>query len=253
MRAVFLQDQWRGERTRTFVAARFSDHETFGSEVTWNGEIAWDATDRLTLTAGAGRAFRAPDATDRFGFGGNAGLEAEVSQEIQAGFRYDVADRHRLTLGFYDNRIDELIEFDSVTFSLVNIDEARIRGAEIGYDYQGDGYSLGATLVNQRADNDTTGTRLFRRAEQSVSVRYRQSIGEHLVGLSVLASGDREDFGGARLAGYVLANLTGQFRLADRLQLNVRIENLLDTDYETAAGFRMQERSAFVELRTAWN
>ena len=68
----------------------------------------------------------------------------------------------------------------------------------------------------------------------------------------MLAKGDREDFGGVRLAGYAIANLTGQLRLSDSWQLNARIENLLDEEYQTAAGFRMQEQSAFVELKYRW-
>ena len=68
----------------------------------------------------------------------------------------------------------------------------------------------------------------------------------------MLASGDREDFGGLILDSYVLANLTGQIALSEKWQLNARIENLLDEDYETAAEFRMQERSGFLELKYTW-
>lgn len=50
------------------------------------------------------------------------------------------------------------------------------------------------------------------------------------------------------LPGYVLANLTGKLQISDHLRLNARIENILDTEYATAANFRMQERSGFVEL-----
>ena len=85
-----------------------------------------------------------------------------------------------------------------------------------------------------------------------MTLSYVQDIGEHRLGISVLASGDREDFGGTRLAGYVLTNLTGQIRLGKSWQLNARIENLFDRRYETAANFRMQKRSGFVELKYRW-
>ncbi len=68
----------------------------------------------------------------------------------------------------------------------------------------------------------------------------------------MLASGDREDFGGVSLPGFVLTNLSGQLQLGDQWQLNARIENLFDTRYQTAAGYRMQERSGFVELEYRW-
>ncbi len=252
VRALFVQDQWTGDGQRAFVAVRFTDHETFGNETTWNIEYARDLSDTLTVNAGAARAFRAPDATDRFGFGGNPDLAPEIATEFQAGLRYTPAPRHRIDFDVYQNDIDDLIEFEFVNFTLVNVDEARIRGAELAYEYTGRNFTFSSSLVNQRAENRTTDARLLRRAEQSISVRYQQNIGEHRVGLSVLGSGDREDFGGTRLAGYVLANLTGIVQVSERIQVNARIENLLDTDYETAAGFRMQERSFFVELRSRW-
>ena len=91
----------------------------------------------------------------------------------------------------------------------------------------------------------------MRRADESLTINYTQNIGRHRIGITVLASGDREDFA-ATLPGYVLANLTGQVRIGDSLQLNARIENILDAEYETASQFRMQERSGFIELKYHW-
>ena len=250
VRALFVQDQWSRDRHRAFAAVRFSDHSSYGNETTWNLEYAYDISDSLTASIGAGHAFRAPDATDRFGFGGNVNLEPEIADEIQAGLRYRPAPRHSIDVEIYSNDIEDLIGFDE-TFSAVNIDEAEIRGAQLGYEYTGDTFTFRGEFVRQTADDKSTGERLLRRAEETLTLSYTQSIGEHRLGLSVLASGDREDFA-TSLPGYVLANLTGQIRLGDTLQLNARVENLLDTDYETAAGFRMQERSAFVELRYNW-
>ncbi|NIO23393.1 MAG: hypothetical protein GTO32_00280, partial [Gammaproteobacteria bacterium] len=36
VRALFLQDQWIRDRHRAFVAARLTDHDTFGSQTTYN-------------------------------------------------------------------------------------------------------------------------------------------------------------------------------------------------------------------------
>ncbi|NNC77607.1 MAG: TonB-dependent receptor, partial [Woeseiaceae bacterium] len=96
------------------------------------------------------------------------------------------------------------------------------------------------------------GSRLLRRAEQSATLTYTQNIGAHRLGLAMLASGEREDFGGVTLDSYLIANLSLQLQLSDTLQLNARIENLFDEHYQTAANFRMQEQSGFVELRYRW-
>jgi len=253
VRAAFVQDQWSHDRHRTFFAIRLTDHEAFGNHTTWNAEYAFELNDAWTLNAGLGHAFRAPDATDRFGFGGNPNLDPEVADEAQFGIRYVPGTRHSVDIEFYSKDIDDLIEFDLQTFELKNIASAEIRGAQFGYEYRSDRFVLRAELVKQSADNATTGERLLRRAEETATLSYTQDIGSHRVGITVVASGDREDFGGVPLSGYVLANLMGQFRLNEAWALHARIENLLDTEYQTAADYRMQERGGFIELKYRWN
>ena len=252
VKAVFIEDQWSSGKHQSFLAVRLTDHETIGNETTWNAEYAFDLNDRWTVNAGIGHAFRAPDATDRYGFGGNPGLSPEVADEVQLSLRFYPGPRHNFSLEFYQNDIEDLIEFDLVTFQLRNIGRAEIRGAQIAYEYRGDSFGLRANFVHQKADNATDGVRLLRRAEDSLSVTLTRNIGIHRVGLAVLASGDREDFGGTKLESYVLTNLTGQISLGDKWRLNARVENLLDEKYETAAGFPMQERSGFLELKYSW-
>lgn len=250
--AVFLQDQWSRDRHRAFVAVRYTDHEAFGGQTTWNAEYAFSLNEDWTLQAGLGRAFRAPDATDRFGFGGDPDLLPEIASEMLVGLRYRPAGRHTVSLELYHKDIDDLIEFDLDTFALRNIARAEIRGAELTWDFRGDGFSVRTTLVKQSARNPLDDSRLLRRAEESATISATRDIGRHRVGLSMLASGDRKDFGDTRLPGYALVNLTGQLAIGDTLRLNARIENLFDRDYQTAAGFRMQGISAFAELRFAW-
>ena len=253
LRAAFFQDQWSRDRHRTIVALRLTDHETFGNHTTWNAEYAFEINDAWTLSAGLGHAFRAPDATDRFGFGGNPELRPELADEAQLGLRYSPDTGHSVDLEFYRNDIEDLIEFDLQTFVLENVARAEIRGVQLGYEYRGEGFVVRAEVARQDADNATTGERLLRRAEETATLSYTQDIGAHRVAVSLLASGDREDFGGIKLDGYVLANLAGQIRLNDSWRLHARIENLLDTEYQTAANFRMQERGGFIELKYRWN
>jgi vitamin B12 transporter len=252
IRAAFLQNQILLGRHKAFLAMRRTDHEDFGNHTTWNAEYAVEISDALTLNLGFGHAFRAPDATDRYGYGGNADLQPEVADEWQLGLHYAPTSRHNIQLELYANDIEDLVEFDFESFTLRNLDRAEIRGAHLGYEFQGDSFVVRADLVRQRADNAITSQRLLRRAEETASVSYTQNLGAHRLGLSILASGDREDFGGAGLPGYVVVNLTSQLQLSADWQLNVRFENLADTEYQTAANYRMQERSGFIELKYRW-
>jgi vitamin B12 transporter len=252
VRALFAQDQISQGRHKGFVALRYTDYENFGNHTTWNAEYSFEVNESVTLNAGVGHAFRAPDATDRFGFGGSPNLKPELADEAQLGLRYTPGDRHSIEFEYYAIDIEDLIEFDFQTFTLQNLAKAEIRGAQLGYEYRGETFVVRADIVRQDADNALNGARLLRRAEESATLSFTQSLGAHRLGLSVLASGDREDFGGVKLAGYVVANLTGQLQLNDTWQLNARVENLFDTEYQTAANYRMQELSGFVELKYRW-
>ena len=78
VRAVFMQDQLTFGRHKDFARLRLSDHENIRRQTTWNVEYAYRNQCGWTINAGLGHAFRAPDATDRFGFGGNLDLRAGV-------------------------------------------------------------------------------------------------------------------------------------------------------------------------------
>ena len=257
VRAAFLQDLWSHGRHRAFAAIRVTDHETFGKHTTWNAEYAYEFSDAWTLNAGLGHAFRAPDATDRFGFGGNPDLDPELADEAQIGLRYAPGTGHSVDIEFFSNDIEDLIEYEfdpeTFLFTAANVARAEIRGAQLGYEYRGDRFTVHADFVKQQADDASTGQRLLRRAEETATLSYTQDIGTHRIGVSVVASGDREDFGGATLASYVLTNLSGQIRMGGSWALHARIENVLDEEYETAAGFRMQKRAGYVELKYRWN
>ncbi len=249
--AVFLQDQFSYDRHNVFLAVRLTDHKAFGDKVSWNAEYALDFNDQWTLNAGLGHAYRAPDATDRFGFGGNVDLRPEVADEYQLGASFRPTLNQTVRLQLYRNDIRDLIEFSFPDFTAENIGKAEIRGTQLSYELQGDKFTVRADLLRQTAENAITGERLLRRPEESLTLSYTQKLGAHRLGVSVLASGDREDFA-TSLPGYLLVNLTGQLQIGRTWQFNARIENVLDTEYQTADPFRMQERSGFVELKYGW-
>jgi len=252
MKAVFIGDQWLNERHQTFLAFRLTSHEAIGNKTAWNAEYAYNLSNRWKINVGIAHAFRTPDATDRYGFGGNPNLAPEVANETQFGFRFRPNVRQFVSFEFYQNDIEDLIEFDFSTFQLRNIHQTEIRGTQIAYAYHGENFNLRANLMHQKAYNATNRVRLLRRAEESLTVTLTKNIGIHRIGLSLLASGDRKDFGEQKLDSYILVNLTGQITLSDKWQLNARIENLLDKVYETVAGYRMQELSGFLELKYIW-
>jgi vitamin B12 transporter len=254
---VFAQDRIDFGRHDLLLAAAYLDHETFGEEPTWNAEYGIDVTAGLRLIAAAGTGFRAPDSTDRFGFGGNPALDPEHSRNYELSLVQRFGERQQLRLSAFRNEIDDLIVFvvtDPVTFEgrNENVERARIDGVELAYEYEAPTWRLRAEAIAQDPRNLTTDEKLVRRASESLTLAFAKTLGAHEVGCDVLLSGERKDFGvpeQIELDSYALLNLYARFALLRGLSLQVRLENALDEQYELASTYNTTDRSVFVAVR----
>ncbi len=256
---LFAQDRIEAGRHRALLALGYTDHETAGDAVTWNVEYGYQLGGATQLYGLAGTGFRAPDATDRYGFGGNPALEPERSRSLEAGVRHRLDDRHALSLAAFRNDIDDLIEFVTISYDPFdgvnrNVEEARIEGIEATYEYDAAPWHARVEAIHQDPRNLTTDEVLLRRARDSLTVSVQRAFGRLDLGLDVLAAGERKDFGFPRpvtLDAYVLANLTARWQLTPAVALVGRIENLLDEQYELAHTFNTPDRGVYVALRYA--
>ena len=249
--AIFLQDSISEGKHRVFIAARYIDHVTFGNEMLWNAEYGFDINDRIAINGSTGHAYRAPDATDRYGYGGNIHLLPEISDDIQLNVEYRIDSNTSYRLELFNTKINNLIEYDYYSDKMLNIGKASMRGMQIGYKLNHEKYSIRADYINQRAKNDIDKNDLLRRPKQSITINIARELNQHRLGLSILASEKRKDFG-VILPGYAIVNLTGQFTISQNTTINAQIENLLNKKYETAENYKMQGRSVFFDITHNW-
>jgi vitamin B12 transporter len=243
------------------LALRHDDNEQFGGETT--GSIGWgyEIADGLRLTAGYGTAFKAPTFNDLYGpaipffsNGGDPDLQPESSRSFEVG----LAGRHGRggwSLNAFQTDIDNLIAYEGFPLTPGNIQEARIRGVEFSADARFDDWRFDADLTLLDPRNQSAGANngklLQRRPEQTLRVDVGRRIGQLEVGTTLFVSGRRFDNAAntERLAGYGLVDLRAAYPLSPTLELQGRIANLFDRDYETAAGFAQPGRTFVVTLR----
>lgn len=257
----YVQDQITYGPNAALLAVGYTQHQTFGHQLTWNAEYGRSFAPGTRVSLAAGSAFHAPDATDRYGFGGNPQLRPELSRQLELTLHQPLGSHHELWTSLFENRIDDLINYvvtDPLTFAgrNENIDRARIRGVEIGYRYQGARWRLRAEAAfNDPRDRDT-GAPLLRRARSSWVVALERRSGRLELGANASRSGRRHDVGfpaAVALPPYTLLNLSAAFAFNARWSLQARLDNALDERYQLAYGYNSARRSLIVASRYRFN
>jgi vitamin B12 transporter len=246
--ALYAEDNLTIGSHQFGLASRYSDHDAYGAKITWNAEYGLTLRPGLRLISAAGRALRAPNATELYSsFGGNPELRPEDSTTFSAGVQWEPAVGHRLGVNGFRIKIDDLINYTLVQvpgnpvpeFRLENIDEAKIHGIETSWDFTGSLWQWHAAGSVQDPEDATDGETLVRRAKLSFTASAARNIGPHQLGLDTLIVGPRDDFPleagfPGTLAGYGLVNLTGLYSATERVNIRLRLENLTDRDYAPA-------------------
>ncbi len=256
--AVFAQDQMQFGRHQLLVAGRYTDHDSFDNESTWNLAYGYQINPTTRMFTSIGTAFRAPDASDRFGFGGNPNLNPEKSRNIEVGIQHQIGAQHSLHITAFWNDIDDLIVFNDpdgflgpIAGKNENVEDARIRGIEAQYALRRQNFSMRIEATIQDPENRDTGNNLARRAERNITATAYYNFGRFEAGLEWLASSDRRDsdFSNAELPGYGLVNVNLRVPLTKELTVQGKIENLFDKKYFLADNFNSQDRAFYLTLR----
>ncbi len=233
------------------VALRSDDNEQFGTFTTGNVDYRYAINSKLRLTAGLGRAFKAPSFNELYfpGFG-NADLEVEESESFEIGLQGDLANGS-FGVRLFKTEIDNLIGFDLVTFLPANIDEASIDGLEATYSTSFAGWGVRAALTLLDPEDKSTGKTLRRRSKTSLRIDANRNFGDWDLGGSIIYQGRRyEDSANTQpMDSYTVVNLQGKYRFNDNLSLTATAENLFDKEYETAIGYKEKGRSFYLRLK----
>ena len=259
--AAFVEYQGQFGAHQLQASVRNDDNEQFGNHTT--GSLGWGMAlgDDFRLNATYGTGFKAPTFNDLYyPFGGNPDLEPEESRSLNIGIGQYATDWN-WTFNVFETRIDSLTGYDSF-FNLVQVDEARIRGAELTFATSLAGWDLStqlsyvdpradARLTAEGADNPNYGNLLPRRAPRTGRIDIDRSFGEFRVGATVSGASARYDdaANNVRLGGYGTVDLRVEYAFHPDWTLQARATNVFDRDYETIAWYNQPGREYGLSLR----
>ncbi|MDX1432595.1 MAG: TonB-dependent receptor [Gammaproteobacteria bacterium] len=243
---------------------RADDYEDFGTEVTYRftGAIL-SPSSGTTFRGSIGTGAKAPTIQQRFDdtflFGflpvmGNPDLGVETSTGWDLGVEQSFAgDRASINVTLFQNRFDDLIEFDAGSGTFVQVDSAETRGVEVALEVRPiDELRITGTYTYLYSEDESDGSELPRRPKNSGSlVADLQMTSRASMQASMILVGKRYNLSGERepLDAYARFDLAARYAVWRSVELIARIENLFNTDYEEVADLATPGRSFFAGVR----
>nr|WP_147653070.1 TonB-dependent vitamin B12 receptor [Vulcaniibacterium gelatinicum] len=250
-RAGFVQYQGRFGRHDLLASLRRDDNDQFGGHTT--GSAAWglDLADGWRVIAGYGTAFKAPTFNELYyPFFGNPALRPEEADSAELGLAWRGA-RGNARLSAFRTEADDLITYDAALGRAVNLERARIRGAELTFDARVSEWTVAGSLSVADSENRATGLALPRRARHGARLELDRAFGALRIGLTAVGEGARWDdvANTRRLGGYATFDLRAEYAFSEALTLQARVANAFDRDYATVAFYRQPGREWLLTLR----
>jgi vitamin B12 transporter len=212
----------------------------------------------LTLRGNLGNAFRAPSNYELFApsstynnvtyYVGNPDLQPETSVNLDFGLEYRSGDQGMLSATFFAAEAENLIDYGNSGYVQVP-GKVRRHGVEIEGSWA---FENGVTVDGNYTYTDSktdvvleTSAWLATTPRHQLSLGLGAEIGGGWAGnVSATHSAGRVD-----LPSYTVVDLGVTKELSEGREAYLRIENILDEDYQTVPGYGTSGRAAFVGLR----
>lgn len=220
------------------ASVRRDDDSVFGGYNTWNVAVGYFLFEQFQLVASSGTAFNAPTFNDLYWpQSGNPDLDPEESRSTEVGV-YGYHDLFDWSLVAYRSKFDNLIAWapnSSGQWVPQNVNQAEMKGLELVIDFSTGpiDHKLGAEWLD--AVDEETKEDLIRRPEHKFSWSPTISLDKVDASLTVLHTGERFASNGEYLSSYTTVDLGLGVRATDELKLGLRVNNLFDKEYQTAA------------------
>jgi vitamin B12 transporter len=238
---------------------RHDRNSVYGSVNT--GKLGWamDLVPGLTVRAVAGTAFRGATFNDLYFPGyGVPTVQPERSRSVEVGLQWRDGEQ-QASATLYRNRVRDLIGYQpdrtfcppgpAYDFGCAsNVSRAALKGATFTAANRFGDFGVRSTVDFLDAKDSNTGERLVRRAAHQASVVADWTSGPWGVDATLTAVGARPE-GGTKLGAYETMDLQLRYRVDPSWQIETKLLNALDRDYQPARDYQSVGRQAWVGVR----
>lgn len=268
---ITLYDQIAfGHRVFISGGARIEHSSIFGARFAPRGAVTFRLPTDTFLRFSLARGIKEPTLLQSFAntssYIGNPKLRPEKTDSFEVGLSREWFGRRLLTeASYFRNLYTDLIQFtfDTFPWTWFNTDKSWARGMELsGTAKLTSAITLRAnytklyTKVTQAATASTIGTELLRRPRNSGTVSLQFARGRWNLTGGARFVGERQDndfvFGINRNPAYNYVYLSGSFQATRHLAPFIRMNNLLDEQYQESLGYSALGRYTAGGMRITW-
>jgi len=239
----FLASYLLDHGNHTIQASIREDHNTqFGNYTTGGAGYGYRITPQWRVTANYGKAFRAPTFNQLyFPNFGDPTLVPEKSDNVEAGIKY-TGGKFNAGMTVFQNNIRSLIANAGPAtagctldgFCPINVGKVEIQGVTTEASLNvTDSLLLSGNFTVQSPRDDDTDQLLVRRGNRYGTINLLHTSGDWQWGAEVNGASTRYNDASNKkpMSGYMLVNMTANYKLSPEWKLEARANNLLDKNY----------------------
>ena len=233
---------------------RQTDSDDFGSNTSYRTAAIYRLNNGVAFRAMSSSGFRAPSLYERYaGFGGNKNLKPEESETQEIGIEKVYQSGSSVRMTAFNTSVDNLIEYSGGYTQSTNSRKSQ------GIEFEGkwlasDTISVDGTYTYVDAKN---GTKVAARVpghdfSLSISANITPKINSNLEINHIMDYKDTVSGSLVDMPDYTVTNLAVSYDMSNNLLGYVRIQDLMDTDYETVKDFNTGGRQIFAGIRATF-
>lgn len=236
----------------TELSLRYNDVEDTGSETTYNISLGYNITDSVFASVNYGTGFKTPTFYQLYDSGpygaGNPDLALETSQSWELLLRSTIVGV-KTELSYFHLDFDNLLDYDYSTYKYANIADAQIKGVELTLSKSLGDLNLSTNYAYTDTEDKTTGTQLSRRARHKANVEASYYWEQVSLSGAYKYQGTRFDaYSNSSLSAYNTIDISASYQLSDEWRLQLKANNILDENYETAPGYVTPGAEYFLQV-----
>ena len=234
--AEHVIDRWVIEGT-----VRHENHNQWGTTNTWSTGFNYNINEMASIFGSLKTAFSAPTFSDLDPVYGNTDLKPEEVKSTEVGIRNHINSSLSSEIVFFKNDFKNLIQYSSG--SMRNVANAASEGAEISLKKKWATADLSASFSFTRT-KDTNGKQLDERPMDNFVLSYKQPITSDLSINSSLNWINRLKTYGSNghLPASTTINLGLKKHYSDSMNVALKVDNVLDEDYQVAYDYNGRGR-----------